>query len=119
MARLKPTVRGSILGLILALLTVAALGPARLVLNEKLAIASAERRQVELNQQNRQLQSRLDRLKDPEYVEKLARQQLGLTKPGETSYVVVPGPQAKPSPAPQSHQKSWVQSTIDWFRKLL
>lgn len=36
---------------------------------------------------NQQLQAERDRLLSPEYIEKLAREQLGLVKPGELPYV--------------------------------
>jgi hypothetical protein len=36
------------------------------------------------------LKNRIHRLQDPDFVEQLARQQVGLVRPGEIPYVVMP-----------------------------
>lgn len=49
---------------------------------------SAVRQQLEqANTLNQQLQAERDRLLAPSYIEKLAREQLGLVKPGEMPYI--------------------------------
>jgi cell division protein FtsL len=46
------------------------------------------RKQVEqLKQENTNLKQECNLLKDPKYVEKLAREELGLAKPGEVPYL--------------------------------
>jgi len=56
-----------------------------LVLNKE--IAQLKQRIVGLEDENRALKEELEALKnDPEYIESLARRELGLIKPGETKY---------------------------------
>ena len=37
---------------------------------------------------NEQLQAQIDRLQSPEYVERVAREELGLVRPGERLYII-------------------------------
>ncbi len=61
-----------------------------------------------LQDQNALLREEIKLLYTPAYIEKLAREQLGLVKPGEIAVLVVhpltPPPEAPPSP---SEQPSW------------
>jgi cell division protein FtsL len=52
-----------------------------------------------LKQRNQTLRAEVDELKMPEGVEKAARETLGLTKPGENVYVVMPAKAASSAPA--------------------
>jgi cell division protein FtsL len=62
-----------------------------------------------LQDENARLREELNRLEDPEAVEKLAREELGLVKDGETVYRFVekdknreaPAEEKKPSPKPE------------------
>jgi cell division protein FtsB len=47
---------------------------------------------------NARLEDRIDLLNDPRYLERVARQCLGLVRPGETAFVMVPTHGALPSP---------------------
>ncbi|KYZ78271.1 hypothetical protein AXX12_01645 [Anaerosporomusa subterranea] len=65
-----------------------------LVTDRYLEMSSIQRETSAVSQQleqaqtvNQQLQAERDRLLAPAYVEKLAREQLGLVKPGELPYV--------------------------------
>ncbi len=72
-----------------------------------------------LKAENRSLEQRLARLNDPEYQEKLAREQLGLVRPGETSYVVVPGPTpTETAVADEPAKQAWHQKLVSWLKGL-
>ncbi len=43
-----------------------------------------------LEQQNAALQARVDQLNDPLYLEQLARRCLGMVRPGEIAFVILP-----------------------------
>ncbi|GEM_PF-1921844 len=63
----------------------------------------AELRQVEeqireLQAQNALLQRQQARLRTPQGMEEVAREKLGMVRPGEIAYVVEPGPPAKTAP---------------------
>lgn len=55
---------------------------------------------------NANLEARIERLKDPDYIEQKAREQAGLVRPGEIPYVVMPPSKearaAKSKPAPEA-----------------
>lgn len=52
--------------------------------------AQAQVRLVQLRQQQQELVAERDRLQTPAYIEKLAREELGLAKPDEALYLVAP-----------------------------
>ena len=74
----------------------------------------------ELEERNAELRSRLERLNDPAYREKLAREQLGVVRPGETAYVVVPPPPSDDSAGrPEAAPRGWAARALDWLQQLL
>ncbi|MFZ0334486.1 MAG: septum formation initiator family protein [Candidatus Acidiferrales bacterium] len=55
-----------------------------------------------LDQQNRDLQQRIQNLKtDPSAIEKIARDRMGLARPGELIFSLPPKPDAKPATPPR------------------
>jgi cell division protein FtsB len=67
--------------------------PTRTYLNQRASIAEAEARLDELVQANDELQHRRDTLQTDEEIERIAREQYGLAKPGEEVYHLLPPPQ--------------------------
>ena len=112
--------RLGVVALITAALALTGLGPARQAYQQRELMRQEQARLQELEERNAELRSRLERLKDPAYREKLAREQLGVVRPGETAYVVVPPPSShdagrRPRPVP----KGWAARALDWLRHLL
>jgi cell division protein FtsB len=67
--------------------------PVRTYLNQRAATERA-REQIEvLSRENDRLEQRAEDLRDPETVEEIARRELGLVKPGEESYGILPAPE--------------------------
>jgi cell division protein FtsB len=65
-----------------------------LILNKE--IAGLRQRIEGLNEENKRLEEELEAAKnDPEYIENLARRELGLIKPGETKYKFIQPPEEK------------------------
>lgn len=104
------------LGLLAALagaLTLTAIAPARQAISQQKLIHTEKQKLQELTTKNAELAARLERLKDVEYMELLAREQLGLVKPGEVSFVVVPAPSTttataqEPSESENPAQRAW------------
>jgi cell division protein FtsB len=57
--------------------------------------ADVQKKIEQLNQQNQQLEAKVKALKtDPEAVERIAREEMGLAKPGEYIFKVAPQPNA-------------------------
>jgi len=117
--RLKLKFRLALLACITAGLSLAALPPARQALEQRDSLRAEERKLAALKTSNTKMQERLSRLSDPDYLEKVAREQLGLVRPGETSFVVEhpEGPPVKvkaTAPAP----KPWYEKAWLWVRHL-
>jgi cell division protein FtsB len=97
--------------LVLGLAGAMAIEPTRQLLAQRSRIAEMTSELRELNKSNRLLKRKMVRLQDPDYIEQQAREEIGLVRPGETSYIVVPpskkGPgrhhrrEAKPAAKPQ------------------
>jgi cell division protein FtsB len=70
----------------------------------------------QLRQQNVQLREEIRLLNTPEYVERLAREQLGLVKPGEIAVILVqPTPAPTPAPAaPEPAAEPWWSRWFGW-----
>lgn len=61
-------------------------------------LAELEHQREALLAENRRLREEIRRLHDPAYVERLAREELGLVRPGEIAVVLVPEPTPTPPP---------------------
>ncbi|MGH2635066.1 MAG: FtsB family cell division protein [Actinomycetota bacterium] len=88
----KLTGRAAGLLVILTLLVVLALVPARQFLEQRGRISDLERRTAELVELNAGLRQRIAMLDDPSELERIARECLGMVAPGEIA-LVVPGSQ--------------------------
>jgi len=86
----SPTGRALALLLVVGALLFAATYPLRAYLDERSKIAVLDQQVAALQRQNGQLDDRIAQLKDPAYLEQLARECLGMVKPGEIPFVVVP-----------------------------
>ena len=91
-----------IVAFILVLGLVGAMGiqPTRRLLEQRdrISSAAADLRAVQVG--NQRLEEQIARLNDPDYLEQRAREQIGLVRPGETTYVVMP-----PSDTEQAKRK--------------
>ena len=67
--------------------------PARAYLDQKQAIAETQGQLSKLQQDNQATQDEVNRLGSDDEIERVARQQYGLVKPGEEVYHLLPAPQ--------------------------
>ena len=74
-----------------------AIAPLRGYLDERGQLKNLQAQATALEQQNQALQTRIDQLSDATFLERIARECLGMVKPGETAFVVVPA-HGKPDP---------------------
>jgi cell division protein FtsB len=79
-----------IVALVLGLAGAMAIQPTRQLLAQRDRIAQMNQDLSRMRADNERLAAYLERLRDPNYLEQQAREQLGLVRPGETSYVVMP-----------------------------
>jgi cell division protein FtsB len=75
--------------LVLVVLTFA-IAPLRAYLAERSQLAELLVQADELEASNAALARRIERLNDPDYLERLARECLGMVEPGETAFMTVP-----------------------------
>ena len=95
--RIRP--RAIALAVLVAALLMAAVYPVRTYLGQKAQIHTLERQSAILERANAGLSRHISALHDPGQLERLARECLGMVKPGEIAFVVVPkgGHAATPS----------------------
>ena len=88
----RPKLTGRAAGLlvVLTILVVMAMVPARQYLDQRARIGALERQTTELEAQNAELSGQVARLHDPAELERLARACLGMVGPGEVA-LVIPG----------------------------
>jgi cell division protein FtsB len=73
---------------------------------------------ADLRQQNVELQSRIARYRSDMYVEKIAREELNLARPGDVPVIVI-APTAEPTVAPTPRPTPTVPVPRQWVRHFL
>jgi cell division protein FtsB len=98
--RRTPRLTGRAAGLlaIVIVLTMSLVVPLRQYISQRARVAELAARVDALNRANARLEKQLDRLQDPHYLERLARECLGMVKPGEIAFVTVPKKGAPSAP---------------------
>jgi len=81
----------------LVVFLVAGVFPTRTYLHQREEIATAERKLAVLTTENEKLGDRVEQLHTDAEIERLAREQYNLVRPGEEAYAILPGP-ADPEP---------------------
>ena len=96
--RVRFTPRGAILALVVTALLFYLVVPLRAYVSQRNRLDRLERQTQLLEQQNAQLQRQVTLLHDPAYLERIARECLGMVKKGEIGFIIVPKTGA-PQPA--------------------
>jgi hypothetical protein len=79
-------------GAVLCAVLAVAVFPTSTFLDQRADTAEVEQRLAVLRAQNEAYEERIERLRTPEEVERLAREQYNLVRPGEEAYAVLPAP---------------------------
>ena len=87
---MRPSPRASILLIAVFLSVVFAVAPMRAYLHQRAELSDLERQTELLQQQNTDLERRIADLNDPATLERLARECLGMVRPGEIAFVPIP-----------------------------
>ncbi|HEX2038756.1 MAG TPA: septum formation initiator family protein [Acidimicrobiales bacterium] len=74
--------------------------PTRTYVQQRSKLAATEKRLAVLSEQNERLAARIRKLNTDEEIERLAREQYSLVRPGEEAYAILPAP--RPDPAPEA-----------------
>ena len=90
--------------------------PFKQILNQREAVSDAEDRLTTLVSANDHLESEIVALKTPVEIERRAREDFGLVRPGEIAYIVVPvEPETEAMPAEPEPPKTWFDALVDFF----
>jgi len=92
------TARAAVLAVVSLILLTLAVAPLRALIDQRESLGQLERQAEDLGSRNARLEARIDQFNDPDYLERLARECLGMVRPGETAFVMVP----KHGPPPPS-----------------
>ena len=118
--RLGPGPQIVIVVLIVGLFGALAIEPTRQLLEQRERLAGMRNDLRKVETSNERLEERIERLKDPDFLEQRARS-LGLIRQGETTFIVMPpsdskkaqkertAQRAQPPPAPPSLLESFLQ----------
>jgi cell division protein FtsB len=94
--------------------------PTRTYLSQRQSLAATRQRVHVLSIQNKELAARVQKLNTDAEIERLAREQYSLVRPGEEAYAILPAPQ--PTPPPQSapaakarHHRGVFATIRSWF----
>jgi cell division protein FtsB len=98
--RVRLTARATVLLAIMIGVLALSVAPAQMYFEQKEELARAEQQAASLERRNEALAVRADQLRDHAFLERLARQCLGMVKPGEIAFVVVPK-EGAPAPPPE------------------
>lgn len=106
-----------ILAIIIGWLLYWSFSPAGLWLKEQRELEILDKKLTTLRIKNQALEEEIARLKTDTYIEQLARQELGLVKPGETAYIVIQSSEKKVSNKPEP-KPSWWQKLVSFFTRI-
>jgi cell division protein FtsB len=88
--RIRLTSRGAVLAVIITALLLYLVVPLRTYIDQRNQLSNLQEQTALLEEQNRVLQRQVALLHHPAYLERLARECLGMVRPGEIGFVVVP-----------------------------
>jgi cell division protein FtsL len=112
------TSRGILLFLVLFVLAATAVYPLRQYVAQQGRIDQLQTKQAALQAANAQLDQERARLKDPAYVEQLAKEDFHLARPGEQTWLLTGTPPTGKAAAPAARPASkapWYQRAWEWF----
>ena len=112
------TSRGILLFLVLFVLAATAVYPLRQYIAQQGRIERLQAKQAAFQAANQRLEQERARLKDPAYVEQLAKQDFHMARSGEQTWLLTGTPPAdradKPAAKPARHQP-WYQRAWHWL----
>lgn len=98
--RARLTARATVLLTLIVGVLALSVAPAQMYFEQKAELARFEKQAASLERKNDVLAARAEQLRDRTFLERLARQCLGMVKPGEIAFVVVPK-EGAPAPPPE------------------
>ena len=88
--RIRFSPRAAMLAVVVTALLLYLAVPVRAYVTQRQRLDQLQRQTQLLEQQNAKLEQQVKRLDDPAYIERIARECLGMVKKGEIGFIVVP-----------------------------
>ncbi|MCU0281275.1 MAG: septum formation initiator family protein [Acidimicrobiia bacterium] len=107
----------AVAALVAAVVTAAGIFPFRQLIAERRSVAQAQDTLLALRAENEHLAGEVAVLETDEEVERLAREQFGLVRPGEAAFVVV-APAGEEAAAPEREPTLDDPGELPWWRDL-
>jgi cell division protein FtsB len=92
--------------------------PTRTYLQQRSQLAAAQERVDVLAEQNEVLDERIDQLQTDEEIERLAREQYNLVKPGEEAYAILPPADRVPTTTTTTTPEAADDDDRSWWNRL-
>lgn len=113
--------RGAVIGTLIVVLMLSALYPIRQYFSQKTQLKNLTAEEAQLAQRIEQLTELKSRLLTDDEVERIAREELGMVRPGEVAFAVVPGGESRSDPEipsivvskPQRSEPAWYERWWD------
>src|SRR5262249_22490603 len=94
----KLTPKAAILSVVLMVLLLYMMVPLRSYLEQRARLTQLQQQGKALLQQQANLMHEIEQLQDPDYLQRIARECLGMVRPGEIAFVMVPKTEAADLP---------------------
>ncbi|TMK78720.1 MAG: hypothetical protein E6G47_09395 [Actinobacteria bacterium] len=91
---MRLTPKAAILSVVLMVLLLYMMVPLRSYLEQRARLTDLQQQSTSLQQQQARLLNQIAELQDPDYLQRIARECLGMVRPGEIAFVVVPRTEA-------------------------
>ena len=113
--------RGAVIGTLIVVLMLSALYPIRQYFSQKTQLKNLTAEEAQLAQRVEQLAELKSRLLTDDEIERIAREELGMVRPGEVAFAVVPGGESGSNPEipsivvsrPQRTEPAWYERWWD------
>ena len=113
--------RGAVIGTLIVVLMLSALYPIRQYFSQKTQLVNLTAEEAQLAQRIEQLTEVKSRLLTDDEIERIAREELGMVRPGEVAFAVVPGGESRSDPEipsivvskPQRAEPAWYERWWD------
>jgi cell division protein FtsL len=108
----------ALIALAAVVITAAGIFPFRQIIADRRSVSLAQEQLLALREENARLGAEVAALSSDAEVERLAREQFGLVRPGETAYVVIAPEEPEPEPEPtlqRSGEQPWWRDLWDFL----
>lgn len=109
--------RGALVGTLLVVLLLSGLYPIRQYFSQKNELKKLSAEEAQLQQRISALAELKSRLLTDDEIERIAREELGMVRPGEVAFAIVPGAEAGSAPLPAVVPPEERSTGPEWYER--